>query len=383
MASRLHPSLTHRLNAVIDGALASDRIVGTVVLADLDGAPLYRRAAGLADRETGTAMREDTIFRLASLSKCIVSTAAMVLVARDRLALDSTVDAALPEFRPALADGTPAAITIRQLLTHTAGLGYGFLEPEDGPYHRAGVSDGIDRSGLSLAENLRRLAGVPLLFPPGAAWAYSLSIDVLGAVIERVTGQLLPDAVRSLVTGPLGLAETGFTVPDPSRLAAAYADGPTRPRRMADDDHIPFLPGFASVAMSPARAFDPSAYPSGGAGMIGTAGEFLRLLEALRQGGSPVLPASVIADMGRDHAGVPVPLAPGWGYGLGFSVLLDPAAGATRESPGTWRWAGVYGHTWFVDPAQKLSVVALTNTAFEGMSGRFPLDIVRAIYAEA
>ncbi|NTF96092.1 serine hydrolase domain-containing protein [Rhizobium rhizogenes] len=383
VSSFLHSDFCHRLDAVIDGALVSERLVGAVVLASQDGSAVYRRAAGLADREAGIHMREDSIFRLASVSKLFVATAAMALVDRGRIALDVPVADFLPTFKPRLADGRAASMTIRQLLTHTSGLSYGFLESKNGPYHRAKVSDGMDRSGLSLEENLRRLASVPLLFEPGTAWNYSLSIDVLGAVIEKVTGLSLADAVRNLVTKPVALAESGFTVTDPTRLATAYADGSRRPRRMKDDDLLQTMPGLADVAMSPTRAFDSDAFPSGGAGMVGTADDTLRLLEALRLGGDAILSQERVRDMGSNQIGaLPVAGWPGWGHGLGFSVLLDPTTAGTPETEGTWRWGGAYGHSWFVDPSEKLTVVAFTNTAFEGMSGggRFPQDLCRAIY---
>jgi len=381
--SFLHPDLRRRVDAVLDGAIAADRLVGAVILVSVDGNLIHRRAAGFADREAGVPVQDDAIFRLASVSKLFVASAAMALVGQGRLTLDDLVETWLPAFRPWLPDGSPAAITVRQLLTHTAGLSYGFLEAEDGPYHRAGVSDGMDRSGLTLDQNMRRLAAVPLVFTPGTAWNYSLAIDVLGAMIEKASGLTLPEAVRNLVTGPLDLADTGFTIAEPARLAAAYADGAPRPRRMDDVDLIPTMPGLAGVAMDPARAFDPDAFPSGGAGMLGTAGDTLRLLETLRRGGAPIAPEALVAEMGRDQiGGLPVTGWPGWGHGLGFSVLRDPKVAGTPESPGTWRWGGAYGHSWFVDTKEKLSVVAFTNTAFEGMSGggRFPQDLCRAIY---
>jgi CubicO group peptidase (beta-lactamase class C family) len=382
-APYLHPEFQHRLDAVIDGALAADRIVGAVVLASVDGSTVYRRAAGFIDREAGRPMPDTAIFRLASVSKLVVAAAALVLIGQGRLALDDRVETTLPAFRPRLADGGDAPMTLRQLLTHTSGLSYGFLEPEGGPYHCAGISDGMDRAGITLGENLRRLASVPLLCRPGTAWNYSLSLDVLGAVIEQVAGQKLPDAVRSLVAKPMGWRDTGFSITDASRLAVAYADGALRPRRMGDEDRVPTFEGLAPVAMDPARAFDADAYPSGGAGMVGTADEILRLLEALRRGGAPILSQALAAEMGRNHTGgLPIAGWPGWGYGLGFSVLVDPQLAGTRESPGTWRWGGAYGHSWFVDPLAKLTVVAFSNTALEGMSGggRLPQDLCRAIY---
>lgn len=377
--------LARRVDAVVDGALAAERIVGAVVLVSVDGVVVHRRAGGLDDREADIAMRDDAVFRLASVSKLLVATTAMVLVGRGRLGLDDRVDRWLPEFRPRLADGSAATITVRHLLTHTAGLGYGFLEPPDGPYHRAGVSDGLDGAGLdgaalTLDENMRRLASVPLLFEPGTAWTYSLSIDVLGAVVERAAGQTLPAAVRDLLTEPQGLSHTGFSVTRSVRLALAYADATPRPRRMSGADHFPAVEGLAPLAADLDRAYDDLAFPSGGGGMVGTADDTLRVLETLRRGGAPILPDGLTAEMARNQTGT-LSMAdwPGWSYGLGFAMLRDAAG--TPETPGTWRWGGAYGHTWFVDPAKRLSVVAFTNTASEGVSGRFPQDVTRAIYA--
>lgn len=376
-------SFTSRIDAVIDGAIAAERIVGAVVLVARDGETIHAHAAGFADREVGIPMREDAIFRLASVSKLFTATAVMALVAEERLDLDRPITDWLPDFTPTF-DGRAAIITLRHLLSHSSGLSYGFFEPEDGPLHRAGVSDGMDRSDLTLAENIRRLAGVPLAFAPGTDFRYSLGLDVAGTVIEAATGLSLPDAMRSLVTGPIGLRDTGFALTDPPRLVAAYADDTLQPRRMREPDCLPFLPGMAGVVMNPARALDAGAFPSGGAGMTGTAAEVMALLETLRGGGGPLMPPKRVAEMGRDQIdGIAIEGAPGWGYGLGFSILRDARAAGVAESVGTWRWGGAYGHSWFVDPVRRLSVVALTNTAFEGMSnaGRFPADLSQAIYA--
>lgn len=371
-----------RVDAVIEQALADKRLVGAVVLVAQDGELIHHRAAGSADREAGRAMTEDTLFRLASVSKPIVSTAAMVLVAQGRLDLDDGIECWLPDFRPRLSDGTVARITPRQLLSHTAGLGYRFFEADDsGPYALAGVSDGMDQPGITLAENLRRLAGVPLLYRPGTSWGYSLAIDVLGALIERVCAQPLGQAVQALVTGPLGMEDTAFIARDTDRLAAAYVNDRPEPRRMRELDVVSAFEGAVGIRYAPARAFDANAFASGGAGMVGSAGDFLRLLEVLRQGGSPLRLSALVEEMSRDHmAGWVLPNAPGFGFGLGFSVLRDPVAAASPESPGTWRWGGAYGHSWFVDPARGLSVVAFTNTLYEGMSGRFVTDLRDAVH---
>ncbi|KJF71056.1 serine hydrolase domain-containing protein [Agrobacterium arsenijevicii] len=368
-----------RIDAVIDRALAEKRIVGAVVLVARDGQVIHHRAAGYSDRETGTAMREDSIFRLASITKPVVTAATMRLVEEGRLDLHAPVTQWLPDFRPALPDGTRPEITIHQLLTHTSGLGYGFLEPSDGPYHRLDVSDGLDQPGLSLQENLSRLAAAPLAFAPGTGWLYSLGLDVLGGILEKLEGRSLAEIVRDKVTAPLGLEDTGFTVRETSRLTAAYADGNPEPALMSDGIRVPIFGTTARFA--PSRILDPKSYPSGGAGMAGTAGDVLRFLEAIRTGGASILDTRTVDAMAIDHVGTEAETqGPGWGFGYGWAVLVDPAPTGTPQAPGTLQWGGAYGHNWFIDRANGLSVVALTNTAFEGMSGAFPGDVRNAVY---
>lgn len=266
--------LSGRIDEVIDRTLADKRLVGAVIKVAIDGELVYSRAAGLADREMNRLMREDALFRLASVSKPIVSTAALVLVAQGRLQLDDRVDRWLPEFRPRLQNGEFATLTIRHLMTHTAGLSYRFFQEENGSYQSAGVSDGMDQSGITLEENLRRLASVPLLYTPGTEWKYSIATDVLGAVIAKVTETPLSEAVHSLVTKPLGMSDTGFIAVDRERLATSYANDTPEPRPLLDPDSIAFVEGTAGFLLAPGRALDDAAYHSGGAGMVGSAGDF-------------------------------------------------------------------------------------------------------------
>ncbi|MEQ9876584.1 serine hydrolase domain-containing protein [Pectobacterium aroidearum] len=372
-----------RIQAVVQQALDEGRLVGAVVLVARNGELIHQQAAGLADRENARPMALDAIFRFASVSKPIVSVAALVLVAQGWLDLDEDITRWIPTFQTRLLDGSPARITARQLLSHTAGLGYRFFEPHaDGPYAQAGVSDGMDASGISLTENLRRIASVPLQYAPGEAWGYSLATDVLGALIERIHGTSLDEAVRQLVTDPLGMHDTSFVVRDPSRLTTAYVNDTPQPHRLAEGETVSPFEGVIGIAYSPARICDVRAFPSGGAGMAGTAWDLLRLLEALRKGGGVLLPDALIEEMGRDQTqGLELPNAPGCGFGLGFSVLRDPQLAESPESSGTWRWGGAYGHSWFVDRQQGLSVVAFTNTMYEGMSGRFVTDLRDAVYS--
>jgi len=371
-----------RIDAALNSAIADQRLVGAVVLVARRGEITYHKAVGLADREAGKAMRTDALFRLSSVTKPITSAAALALVAQGRIGLDDPIARWLPEFQPTLADGSRASITVRQLLSHTAGLGYGFLEVQGGgAYARAGVCDGLENAPLTLDENIRRLATAPLLYRPGTDWGYSIATDVLGAVIERVYETDLASAIEQLVSKPLGLTDTRFHVVDESRLTAAYLNAQPAPRRMNGVEVIEVFENTAGIRMDADRALDTSAYPSGGSGMVGTAEEFLILLETLRQGGGALMPASLVKELGSVQTGQ-LELAnwPGRGFGLGFTVLTDPQAAQTPESVGTWRLGGAFGHSWFVDPARELTVVAFTNTAFEGMFGQFTVDLCNAVY---
>ncbi|MFJ6322356.1 MULTISPECIES: serine hydrolase domain-containing protein [unclassified Rhizobium] len=373
-------SLAEGVDAAIDSALADKRLVGTVVLVAHDGELVYARAAGLADRENNVAIREDAIFRLASVTKPIVTIAAMRLVEQGRIGLDDPITKWLPDFRPRLADGTEAVIRIRHLLSHTSGLGYTFAEEQDGPYHRAGVSDGLDTPGRSVAENLQRLASAPLIFAPGEDWRYSLAMDVLGGIVEKETGRVLGEAVAELVMQPLGLSDTAFSVEDRSRLTANYVNGDPQPLRMEDGTLVPILDGV--IRFAPDRIFDPASYHSGGAGMAGTASDVLAILDAIRKGGAPLLSPDTVKTMMTDQAGGHMQAQQaGFGFGFGWSVVIDPVEGQVPFSAGTIKWGGVYGHSWFVDPKKGLTVVALTNTALEGMWGQFTTDLAKAVYA--
>lgn len=375
------PALAARVDRVLDAALEERRIVGGVVLVLKDGAVVYRRAAGLADREANRPMREDTLFRYASLTKTIVSATALALVDRGKLGLEDPVTRYLPDFKPRLATGEAPVITVRHLLTHTSGLGYGFLEPEDGAYHRAGISDALDAPGLSFEENARKLQSVPLLAAPGSAFHYSLSTDVLGEVVARASSLSLPEAVATFVTRPLGMSDTSFAVPPVDRLAAAYADGKPEPVRMADGQRVPLFGSAARFA--PSRALDPRSYPSGGAGMIGTAADFAKLLEALRTQDARLLKPETTTTMLANQIGdlrAPELGGDGWGFGFGGAVLVDPAAAKSPMSAGTFRWGGAYGASWFLDRRAGITVVLLTNTAFEGMIGKVVNDLVPAVY---
>lgn len=380
LASAPDPALAARIDRVLDAALREQRIVGAVALVAREGRLVYHRAIGRADRERDIAMREDAIFRLASMTKPLVAVTALALVDRGTISLDDPVTAYLPNLTPQLADGSAPPITLRQLLTHTSGLSYRFFEPPDGPYHRAGVSDGLDAPGRTWADNERRLASVPLLTQPGTRFHYSLSIDVLGEAIARATQTSLPELVARIVTTPLGMRDTAFRITDPRRLVTPYANNaPHALIAMTDGILVPFA--GAHVTFSPSRILDPASYPSGGAGAAGTAHDFLRFLESIRTNTIGLAPATHAAAL-HDQLSTadPQELGPGKGFSFLGSIVTSPSNAHSPVSPGTVLWGGAYGHTWWLDPSANLSVVLLTNTAFEGMAGQLVLDLQHAIY---
>lgn len=364
------------IDAVIDAAIAENRIVGSVVLISVDGKLVYRRAAGLSDREASLPMREDAIFRLASFTKPLVATTALAMIEKGLLALDQPVSEILTYFTPAMPDGRRLPITIAQLLTHTSGIGAG------GPaFDKAGVAGGMSDTNLSLEDNLRRLASVEFVHAPGQGWVYGKGMDVMGGVIAHLHGGSLDDALHHYVTGPLGLVDTGFVVADNNRLGPVYADNPAgQPIRMTGSTFVPGRGDSGGVTFFPDRVFNRQAFQSGGSGAVGTADDFMVFLETLRRGGAPILRSDTMAIATQNQIGGIV-RAPGSAFCFFGALITDPVSAASPQAAGTYEWGGIYGHRWFVDPSQKLSVVIMTNTANEGCSGNFPRDVRDAIYA--
>lgn len=356
-------SLKQRVDAAIDAALGT-RIVGCVVEVAEHGRPLYARSAGLADREAGTPVREDTIFRLASVTKPIVATTALRMVEDGLLNLDDPVSAHLPYFTPQAPDGTTPDITIRHLLTHTSGLAYG------------NVPDGVSRGSdpcepMPLTENLRRLARNPLSFAPGSAWEYGMSIDVLGGIVAQVNRSDLEGAVSRYVTGPLGMTDTHFYAADVRRLAYPYADG-RPPIRMTDPHPMP-----NRRPMSPRRILQRDTPQSGGSGMAGTAGDLLRLLSALL--GDFLKPQTRDMAFADQIGWLERPNQPGQGFGFFGAVVRDTLASGWPVQ-GMINWGGTWGNNWILEPASGTAVVVYTNTMAEGCDGPFRDEIRDAVF---
>jgi len=364
-----------RLDAVIDRATTEIKtIVGTVVLVAKDGRQIYARAAGFADREAGIPVTEDTIFRLASVTKPLVAATALALVERKQVSLDDRVDQYLRYFTPSSPDGIYRPILIRQLLNHTSGLAYDY--PAD-----SAITTGMRNTNFDFEENFSRVAKQPLLFAPGTGWQYSIATDVLGAVIANVTQGTLEAAVARYVTGPLRMKDTAFHVTDETRLAVAYGDARPEPERMADPHKVIDTNG-GGLLFSPGRIFNTKAFQSGGAGAVGTAPDFFKFLEAIRQGGGTILrPETVAAALSNQIGNLARrPLDDGQRFGFFGAIIAEPKAAASPVAPGTVRWGGSYGHEWFVDRHNGLTVVGFTNTALEGCTGQYTRDIRDAIY---
>ena len=303
----------------------------------------------------------------------------MRLIEEGVLQLDDPVTKWLPDFTPALPDGSKPKITIRQLLTHTAGLNYGFFEKKNGTIHQLHVSDGLDSSKISLDENLKNLAKSPLLYTPGTQWHYSLATDVLGAVIEKATGKKLAEIVQEKVTNPLGMKNTRFYFPQDVVLAVPYADAKPEPVRMTEDFSTP----WSGIVYAPSRIHTKEHYASGGAGMAGNASDYITFLESIRKHGAPLLKAETakaLAENQINHISMDR-FGQGMRWGFLSLVLQDPVKAQTPQHSGTLAWGGVYGTSFWVDKQAKLSVVIMTNTAIARTMGNYPDAIRDAIYA--
>lgn len=369
-------SIARRVSDLVDRVIEEERITGAVVLVYQDGKPILEKAAGFADREAAVPARLDTIFRYASVTKPFVAVTALAMVDKGLLGLDDRVSDYLPWFRPKAPDGREAAITLRHLLTHTSGLIYDpelELLPEG-----QRMTLGLGNTDLSLEENFSRHNGIPLAFEPGTRWAYSFATDVLGGVVAAAHGDTLEATVVHHVAGPLDMVDSRFHVTDPQRLAVPYADHPQRPVRMPD----PWVSGDEEAwrtVFSPARIFNPRAFQSGGAGMAGTAKDVMRLLEMLRSDGSSFLKPETAGAALSNQIG-DVEGEPGYRFTFVGGLVVDPAAAMTALPKGAIQWGGVYGNTWFIDPAERLTVVSLTNNALEGCTGAYPEMLRAAVY---
>lgn len=333
---------------------------------------------GHRDVEAGLEVEQDTIFRIYSMTKPLTSVAAMLLYEEGRLDLRHPVSRYIPAFEQSrvLTGGSamaPVTAPARQpmlvwhLLTHTSGLTYGFHHHElaDALYRKAGFEWGSPK-GMDLAASCDAWAGLPLAHEPGSRFTYSVSTDVLGRVVEVASGQPLDAFLRERIIEPLDLRDTAFRVdgPDEERLAALYIPNPAERT----------IVRFDQMGKAATRA---PAVLSGGGGLVSTARDYLRFCEMLRRGGEldgvRLLSPRTVAYMTRNHLPGGVDLEQfgqatfaettfdGVGFGLGFAVVVDPARAKTLCSPGEYAWGGAASTSFFVDPAEEMTAVWLTQ----------------------
>ena len=363
-----------RLDAALQRYVDDERIAGSVTLVLRDGRVVYSAAKGLRDIEANQRMTEDTIFRIASQTKAIISTGIMILHERGALQIGDPLSRYFPEWantKVAVAkngggfDLVPLTrpITLRDLLTHTSGIGYGGFA-STGPANQAWVDAGI--SGWYFAshdepigETVKRMAALPQQAQPGTQWIYGYNLDILGAVIEVASGQDLATFLRTEIFGPLDMDDTQFYVdPDEAnRLAVVY-----QPR--ANGRGLERAPAVGSMLGQGEYVDGPRVSYSGGAGLTSTAGDYAKFLQMTLNGGIlngvRILAPKTVELMVTDHLNG-IPFQPGNGMGLGFSVLKDLGARGTMGSVGEYGWGGAYHSTYWVDPVEKLVVVYLTQ----------------------
>jgi CubicO group peptidase (beta-lactamase class C family) len=362
------PERLERLSQVLQGYVEEERIAGAVVLVSRRGKVVLHEAFGWRDVEARSPMQKDTIFRIASQTKAIVSVAAMMLQEEGKLLISDDVGRYLPEFTETTVavprdgggyDVVPAVrpITIRDLLTHTSGFGYGDGIARDA-WQEAGLQGWYfaDRAE-PIRETVRRMAALPAESQPGESWVYGYSTDILGALVEQVAGQPLDELLEERIFRPLGMTDTHFYLPKGKRdrLAVVYAATP---------DGIARAPEHGGMRGQGEYVDGPRASFSGGAGLLSTAPDYARFLHMLLNGGEldgqRILSRKTVELMTADHLG-DVSFADGEGFGLGFYVVEELGPRGQPGSVGEFGWGGAYHTTYWVDPAEELVVVYMTQ----------------------
>jgi len=342
-----------RLSSVLAERVASGHIPGAVALVARHGKIAYHEAFG-AIAPGGAPMTTDAIFRIYSMTKPIVSVAVMMLWEEGRLLLSDPIAKYIPAFATMHVgmDKVPAsrAITVQDLLRHTSGLTYEFRG--SGPVHKAYADARVARLKQTNADQAETLASLPLLHQPGAHWEYSRSTDVLGRLVEAISGQTLGAFLSARILTPLGMTDTAFSVPehDHARIAEPFANDPE---------------GGAAVALLDVKRT--AMFESGGGGLVGTSMDYARFCAMLanngRLGEVRLLGRKTIELMTSDHLGNvpsnPDLLPPGHGFGLGFAVRTSAGMAPFPGSVGNYYWSGAAGTSFWVDPAERLYAVLM------------------------
>jgi CubicO group peptidase (beta-lactamase class C family) len=382
-----------RIDTALQRAVDSGEIAGAVALVLRDGQTVYERAVGWADKESGRRMTVNNIFRIASQSKALTSVAIMALVEEGKIGLGDPVSRYIPAFsRTTVATRAdtgrvvaPArrAITIRDLLTHTAGISYGTDSLVAPLYAAKGLGPAAGWGWYTadkdepICQTMERLATLPFVAQPGERFVYGYNTDILGCVVERVSGVALDEFIRTRITQPLHMADTYFFLPpaERSRLATVYTTGAEG--RVARAPNGPR--GQGDYVDGPRRSF------SGGAGLLSTARDYARFLQMLLNGGTldgaRILGPKTVELMTTNQSGNLYNASGDEGFGLGFGVIMRPGAAGRPESVGTFNWGGAYGSMYEVDPKEKIVIVFMKQTVPNqgDIAGRFPMLVYQAL----
>lgn len=355
-----------RIDAVVNEHIAARQLAGAVTLVARRSGIAHLQAHGMADIEAQRPMRTDTIFRIASMSKPVTSVAVMMLYEEGRFLLSDPVSLYLPEFREmkvlppegaAGAEPVPAKrpITIRHLLTHTSGLTYHWNKRLGPQLKAAGIPHGLIEEEGTLREKIKILATLPLLVHPGERFEYGLSTDVLGCLVEAVSGMSLDEFFRRRIFEPLGMEDTHFFLPEEKvgRLAAVYRRGEGSPIERLPEGPVTEEGGMAYSVTYPYRG--PKRYFSGGAGLVSTASDYARFAQMLLNGGEldgvRLLSPKSVELMTANHVGT---LDVDFGFGLGFGIIRDERDLRELGSVGRYGWGGFFYTDFFIDPQEEL-----------------------------
>lgn len=357
-----------RIGTAVQHSIDDKRIAGAVTLVVRRGRVVWFKPQGMMDREAGKAMRPDTMFRICSMTKPITSLAVMMLYEEGRFLLDDPVSKYLPEFKnpkvlvkPASGEAytIPASreITIRDLLRHTSGLTYHWNDNLGPMYKAANVAHGLLPYDGTIEDNVKRLASIPLLFNPGDRWEYSLGVDVLGRLVEVVSGKSLDEFFRTRIFEPLGMKDTYFYPPEDKlpRLAAAYTYYPDKGLNRFPD--TPITEGsLVYSADYPYRG--PKKLFSGGAGLTSTPADYARFCQMMLDGGkvgsTRLLSRKSVELMTQDQLGK---ISADQGFGLGFGVEGVKAPLSELGSPGEYNWGGFFYTGFVIDPKEQMIVI--------------------------
>jgi CubicO group peptidase (beta-lactamase class C family) len=361
-----------RITTLVQHGIDEKRIAGAVTLVARRGHIAWLKAQGMQDREASKPMPTDALFRICSMSKAITSVAVMMLYEEGDFLLDDPVSKYIPEFKNPKVLVKPASgpsytipakreITIRNLLTHTSGMTYPWNDDLGQMYKDAKVSDGLSQYDGTIGDSVKRLAGLPLLFNPGERFEYSLGVDVLGYLVEVISGQTFNDFLHTRVFEPLGMHDTYFYPPEDklNRLATAYTWYPGK--GLARFPDTPIVEGpFSYSADYPSRG--PKKLYSGGAGLCSTAEDYARFCQLMLDGGKVgnkrLLSRKSVELMIHDQLGK---IDGNQAFGLGFGILGVKGPLAELGSPGEYNWGGFFYTSFSIDPTEQMITVFMAQ----------------------